>query len=152
MRLLPPMRRRPAERLLPLPRSLREFRLRQRSQPAPAAPPSPVLSCRARWYLDNLQRCNEAMLQYEWAWLVGRIHALQAVVPRLERTGPHHPAASDADRAASLLSEARLFLSLLLRELAARGVSPAPARGVVIPSEEAWEITSRQIREEWGFQ
>jgi hypothetical protein len=91
------------------------------------------------------------MLQYEWAWLVGRIHALQAVVQRQERAGQPHPAGSDADRAVCLLGEARLFLSLLLRELAARGVSPAPPRGAVIPSEEAWEITSRQIREEWGF-
>jgi hypothetical protein len=97
------------------------------------------LGCHATWYRENLGQCNEAMLQYEWAWLNGRIDALEHV--------------QDDGKGAfgEMLAETQLFRTLLLREFAARGLSPSPPKATVIPSEEAWEITSLRVKEEWGI-
>lgn len=97
------------------------------------------LGCHATWYRENLGQCNEPMLHYEWAWLNGRIEALEHC--------------HDACRGGlgEMLAESQLFRTLLLREFAARGLTPSPPRATVVPSEEAWEITSVRVKEEWGI-
>jgi hypothetical protein len=97
------------------------------------------LGCHATWYRENLGQCNEPMLQYEWAWLNGRIDALE------------HVQADGKGAFREMLAETQLFRTLLLREFAARGMSPSPPKANVIPSEEAWEITSLRVKEEWGI-
>jgi len=97
------------------------------------------LGCHATWYRDNLVQCNQPMLQYEWAWLNGRIDALEHCLEQGRGT------------LGEMLAEAQLFRTLLLREFAARGISPSSPKAIVIPSEEAWAITSLQVKEEWGI-
>lgn len=97
------------------------------------------LGCHATWYRENLIQCNEPMLQYEWAWLNGRIDALEHCHD--DGNGP----------LGEMLAESQLFRTLLMREFAARGLSPSPPKATVIPSEEAWEITSLRVKEEWGI-
>jgi hypothetical protein len=124
--------------------------------PQPAAEPSPVqaglrtssLGCHASWYRENLSHSSEAMLQYEWAWMNGRIAALRHC-----RAGEGGELACPPElRLEGLLSESQLFRTLLLQEFASRGLRPQPPRGTVVPSEEAWEITSASVRQEWGIQ
>jgi hypothetical protein len=50
-----------------------------------------------------------------------------------------------------MLSESQLFRTLLLQEISSRGLTPLPPQGEVIASEEAWEITSNTVRQEWGI-
>jgi hypothetical protein len=112
---------------------------------------SSPLGCHATWYRENLSHCSEAMLQYEWAWMNGRIDALEHC--RHEEGSPagDQDTGPEAARLADLLSESQLFLTLLLREFAGRGLRPSAAKGTVIPSEEAWEITSLQVKQDWGI-
>lgn len=118
------------------------------------------LGCHATWYRDNLAQCNEAMLQYEWAWMNGRIATLR----HFHSSGSGPAACADdgrrADgselshldpRLAALLSESQLFRTLLLQEFSSRGLTPMPPRGTVVASEEAWEITSTMVRQQWGI-
>jgi hypothetical protein len=89
------------------------------------------------------------MLHYEWAWLHGRIDALEHFVGRERR---NHAAASDAvQRCEQMLSESGLFRTLLEEEFTARGLQPSAPRADVVPSEEAWEITSQKVKEDWGI-
>jgi hypothetical protein len=100
---------------------------------------STSLGCHADWYRENLGHCSEPMLQYEWAWLQGRIDALRQLQ------------AGEDGRYRDLRSECQIFRTLLLQEFASRGLRPMPPRACVISSEEAWEITSRKVREDWGI-
>jgi hypothetical protein len=125
--------------------------------------PAP-LGRQACWYRDNLALCSEAMLQYEWAWMKGRIAALvrcsadartasgadcQArtiIAPPAQAR--QCPQGGDLER---LLGESHLYHSLLRQEFAYRGLRPLPPRGPVVASEEAWEITSSSVRQAWGI-
>jgi len=110
-----------------------------------------VLGCHAAWYRENLSHCSEPMLQYEWAWMNAHIDALEQFrCDALGHEGVHASGPRDAQLAAHL-SESPLFLTLLLREFACRGLRPSPVKATVIPSEEAWEITSLQVKQEWGI-
>lgn len=104
----------------------------------------PRLGCQARWYRDNLALCTEAMLQYEWAWMKGRLAALV----RCRTDAGRDPQNGELQK---LLRESRLCHSLLRQEFAGRGLRPRPARGPVVASEEAWEITSSSVRQAWGI-
>jgi len=124
---------------------------------------SSALGCHASWYRDNLADCSEAMLQYEWAWINQRIDALDR--QRTQESSPlslvadsSHAKSDEPDPPAPLhgslaehLAESQLFLNLLLREFAVRGMRPSTPKAAVIPSEEAWEITSKLVKEEWGI-
>jgi hypothetical protein len=120
-----------------------------------AASPQPAvglrtssLGCHASWYRENLSQCTEAMLQYEWAWMSGRLAALRHC-----RSGEGDELACPPEpRLEGLLRESQLFRTLLLQEFASRGLRPLPPRGTVVASEEAWEITSASVRQEWGIQ
>ena len=117
------------------------------------------LGCHATWYRENLVQCNEPMLQYEWAWMNGRIATLR----HFHGSGSGPAARVDAraadgselcqldPRLAELLAESQLFRTLLMQEFSARGLTPMPPRGTVVTSEEAWEITSTAVRQEWGI-
>jgi|LakMenEpi03Aug12_release.lakeMendotaPanAssembly.Ray.scaffolds.fasta_scaffold192197_3 hypothetical protein len=131
-----------------------------REQCASAGLRSSALGCHATWYRENLGQCNEPMLQYEWAWMNGRLATLR----HFQRSGSG-PAALAMDarvadgselsqldpRLAEMLSESQLFRTLLLQEFSSRGLTPLPPQGEVIASEEAWEITSNTVRQEWGI-
>lgn len=105
------------------------------------------LGCHAHWYRENLGHCNEPMLQYEWAWINRRLTALQ----RCSSGEAGELACPPRSRLEPLLSESQLLRTLLLQEFASRGLRPLPPRGTVVPSEEAWEITSASVRQEWGM-
>jgi hypothetical protein len=113
------------------------------------------LGCHASWYRENLSQCSEAMLQYEWTWMNGHIDALERYLCDAEgrEAEPDFRQAFEPNQARleALLSESQLFLTLLLREFASRGLRPAPPKAPVIPSEEAWEITSARVRQDWGI-
>ncbi|MEB3256018.1 MAG: hypothetical protein VKJ05_06485 [Synechococcaceae cyanobacterium] len=102
------------------------------------------LGCHASWYRDNLALCNEAMLQYEWAWIKGRI----ATLIRYRADGCRYPQDGKLER---LLHESQRCRSLLRQEFSRRGLRPLPPRGPVVASEEAWEITSCSVRQAWGI-
>jgi hypothetical protein len=107
--------------------------------------PAP-LGRQASWYRDNLALCSEAMLQYEWAWMKGRIAAL--VRCRADAPASQCPQGGELER---LLRESQLCHSLLRQEFAHRRLRPLPPRGPVVASEEAWEITSSSVRQAWGI-
>ncbi|MFM7264512.1 MAG: hypothetical protein ACKOZW_02760 [Cyanobium sp.] len=112
------------------------------------------LGCHASWFRDNLGQCSNAMLQYEWAWMDGRLAAL-AQCGGDASIGPGAPPASPCPpeaRLAALLTESQLLQTLLLQEFTSRGLRPLPPLGPVVASEEAWEITSASVRQTWGIQ
>lgn len=90
----------------------------------------------ASWYRENLGLCNEPMLQYEWAWMNGRIATLRhfhssgggASVRADGRAGEGSERSQFDLRLAELLSESQLFRTLLLQELSSRGITPMPAQ------------------------
>jgi hypothetical protein len=106
------------------------------------------LGCQASWYRDNLALCSEAMLQYEWAWMKGRIAALVRCRADAPAQARQCPQGGDLER---LLGESQLCHSLLRQEFACRGLRPLPPLGPVVASEEAWEITSSSVRQAWGI-
>jgi hypothetical protein len=130
---------------------LEQLRQERTNHPRPDAVPAlrdSSLGCHASWYRENLGHCSEPMLQYEWAWMNGRIAALRHC-----RAGSDDALACPPEpRVEGLLTESQLFRTLLLQEFASRGLRPLPPRGTVVPSEEAWEITSTSVRQEWGIQ
>jgi hypothetical protein len=134
--------------LEPILEQLRRERHEASPPQAAAGLRSSSLGCHASWYRENLSHCSEAMLQYEWAWMTGRLAALRHC-----RAGEGGElACPPRQRLDGLLSEAQLFRTLLLQEFASRGLRPLPPRGTVVASEEAWEITSASVRQEWGIQ
>jgi len=110
-----------------------------------------ALGCHASWYVENLEHCSEPMLQYESAWIQGRIQALQHCCREAESKAETPLEWTNQERVTEMLAESQLFLTLLLREFAARGLQPKPPKADVIPSEEAWEITSQKVKELWGI-
>jgi hypothetical protein len=123
---------------------------------------SSALGCHASWYRDNLAHCSEPMLQYEWAWINQRIDALDhqrtqgtpalCFVENSSSEQDNEPGLAPLHgNLAERLAESQLFLTLLLREFAMRGLRPSTPKAAVIPSEEAWEITSQLVKEEWGI-
>lgn len=112
------------------------------------------LGCIASWFRDILGQCSDAMLQYEWAWMHGRLSALSQC--RIDANGDAAATAASAcppeARLTALLTESQLFQTLLLQEFTSRGLRPLPPLGPVVASEEAWEITSASVRQAWGIQ
>lgn len=108
----------------------------------------------ASWFRDILGQCSDAMLQYEWAWMHGRLSALSQC--RIDANGDAPATAASAcppeARLTALLTESQLFQTLLLQEFTSRGLRPLPPLGPVVASEEAWEITSASVRQAWGIQ
>jgi hypothetical protein len=145
--------------LVPLP-----AKRRRRGKARPLAQHHAQLGCQASWYRDNLARCSDAMLQYEWAWMKDRLTALlrcraaaQAAVRPGTQAGASSPPPAEARRCPQegelkrLLGESQLCHRLLRQEFACRGLRPLPPRGPVVASEEAWEITSSSVRQAWGI-
>lgn len=104
-----------------------------------------AIQCHAGCYRENLSRCSEAMLQYERVWLQQQLRAL--------RDCEGHPVlmarVGGEDRLRALVSQSVLFQLLLQNEFARRGLTPEEPRGPVVAAEEAWEITSVQVKLEW---
>jgi hypothetical protein len=55
------------------------------------------------------------------------------------------------ERLNGLVSQSVLFQLLLQNEFARRGLRPVDHHGPVVAAEEAWEITSVQVKREWGI-
>ena len=113
----------------------------------PAGLSEGATQCHAGCYRENLSRCSEAMLQYERVWLQQQLRAL--------RDCEGHPVlmarVGGEDRLRALVSQSVLFQLLLQNEFARRGLTPEEPRGPVVAAEEAWEITSVQVKREWGI-
>jgi hypothetical protein len=107
------------------------------------------LSCCANWYRENLQVCNDAMLHYEWAWLHGRIDALERFLVQ-ESLGMTDDRIL-LQRCEQMLRESQLFRTLLIEEFSSRGLHHSPPPAEVVASEEAWEITSQKVKQDWGI-
>jgi hypothetical protein len=110
-----------------------------------------TLGCHAAWYVENLEHCSEPMLQYELAWIQGRIQALEHCCRHDQSEADSRLELANHRHVTDMLAETQLFQTLLLREFAARGLHPKPPKADVIPSEEAWEITSQKVKESWGI-
>jgi hypothetical protein len=106
-----------------------------------------TIKCQAGCYRENLARCSDPMLQYEWVWLQEQLRCLQECRQRpeqMERLGGEA-------RLNVLVSQSVLFQLLLQNEFGRRGLKPLAAHGAVVAAEEAWEITSVQVKREWGI-
>jgi hypothetical protein len=106
-----------------------------------------AIKCQAGCYRENLARCSDPMLQYEWAWLQEQLRALrdwQSQPAMLARLGGEQ-------RLNGLVSQSVLFQLLLQNEFARRGLEPRDPPGPVVAAEEAWEITSVQVKRDWGI-
>jgi hypothetical protein len=106
-----------------------------------------TIKCRAGCYRDNLLRCSDPMLQYERVWLQEQLRALrdcQGHPVLMERVGGEQ-------HLNALLSQTVLFQLLLQNEFARRGLEPLDPPGPVVAAEEAWEITSEQVKRVWGI-
>ncbi len=106
-----------------------------------------AMNCHASCYRENLQRCSEPMLQYEWAWLKQQLDVLRR--SRFQPQMLHSLGGEEPMRI--LTSECVLFQLILQQEFARRQLTPHPCPASIVPSEEAWEITSQQVKEEWGI-
>ena len=106
-----------------------------------------AIKCHAGCYRENLSRCSDAMLQYERVWLQQQLRAL--------RDCQGHPVlmarVGGEGRLNGLVSQGVLFQLLLQNEFARRGLAPLERHGPVVAAEEAWEITSVQVKREWGI-
>jgi hypothetical protein len=106
-----------------------------------------TIKCRAGCYRENLARCSDAMLQYERVWLQEQLRALRACREeplKMARVGGE-------ERLNALVSQTVLFQLLLQNEFARRRLEPLEPPGPVVPAEEAWEITSEQVKSLWGI-
>ncbi|KEF42294.1 MAG: hypothetical protein ER33_06325 [Cyanobium sp. CACIAM 14] len=106
-----------------------------------------AIKCQAGCYRENLVRCSDPMLQYEWAWLQQQQRVLrdfQGQPEMMARLGGEQ-------RLNGLVSQSVLFQLLLQNEFARRGLEPRESPGPVVAAEEAWEITSVQVKREWGI-
>jgi hypothetical protein len=106
-----------------------------------------AMKCHASCYRENLRRCTEPMLQYEWAWLQERLAALrscQGDAALLSRLG-------GIEQVNLVISECVLFQLLLQEEFGRRRLTPRPVDAPLVPSEEAWEITSLKVKQDWGI-
>jgi len=123
-------------------------RLQSRSVPLPEpADAGGLLEEHLEAYRANLERCSDAMLQYEWAWLEQHLETLElcAVDPGMLAS------LGGVNRLHRLLEESRRFQDLLERRLADRGLEVARHRAGIIASEHAWELTDSSLRRAWGF-
>ncbi|WP_216902585.1 hypothetical protein [Synechococcus sp. CCY 9618] len=106
-----------------------------------------AIKCHAGCYRENLARCSDPMLQYERVWLQEQLRAL--------RDCQGHPVLmarlGGEQRLNVLVSQSVLFQLLLQNEFARRGLEPLDPPGPVVAAEEAWEITSVQVKREWGI-
>ncbi len=106
-----------------------------------------AIKCQAGCYRENLLRCTDPMLQYEWVWLQEQLRCLrecQRQPGQIERLG-------GVARLNALISQSVLFQLLLQNEFSRRDLKPLAARGPVVAAEEAWEITSVQVKRKWGI-
>jgi len=106
-----------------------------------------AIQCHAGCYRENLARASDAMLQYERVWMQQQLRAL--------RDCQGHPAlmaqVGGEARLHALISQSVLFQLLLQNEFARRGLIPVETEGPVVAAEEAWEITSVQVKRAWGI-
>jgi len=87
------------------------------------------------------------MLQYEWAWIHEQVDRLRrcCLDPELMiRWGGRA-------RVHILLEEAVMLLGVLERVFQQRRLVPLAEQPGVVPSEEAWEITSLAVKQAWGI-
>ncbi len=106
-----------------------------------------AIKCHASCYRENLARCSDPMLQYERAWLQEQLRALRNVQgqpAQMARLGGE-------ERLNGLVSQSVLFQLLLQNEFARRGLEPREPPAPVVAAEEAWEITSVQVKRDWGI-
>jgi hypothetical protein len=89
------------------------------------------------------------MLQYEWAWLSENLQRLRDWQSQPQEEDPH---SGEIHHLNTLISECVLFQLLLQEEFSRRGLQPRPSHPAVVPSEEAWEITSLQVKRDWGIE
>jgi hypothetical protein len=106
-----------------------------------------AMNCHASCYRDNLHHCNDAMLQYEWAWLEEHVQALR----RSQLQPEVMTSLGGVENVKILISECVLFQLILQEEFGRRHLSPLGSHASIVPSEEAWEITSLKVKQDWGI-
>jgi hypothetical protein len=127
---------------------MQRLQARSTTPPLPeAADDSGLLEEHLRLYAQNLERCTEAMLQYECAWLEQHLETLElcGVEPGMLAS------IGGVNRLHRLLEESRRFQTLLERRMADLGLEAARHRAGIIASEHAWELTDPALRRAWGF-
>ncbi len=131
---------------------LRQIMQRLQARSTTPPPPEPgdhsgLLEEHLQAYGTNLERCSDAMLQYEWAWLEQHLETLELCAVDAGMLA----SLGGVNRLHRLLEESRRFQGLLERRLADRGLEPACHRAGIIASDHAWELTNPALRRAWGF-
>lgn len=121
-------------------------RLVRMARPRPLS--AGTLRCHRQCYRDHLERCSDAMLQYEWAWIHEQVDHLRRCF--LDPDGMNRW--GGRLRVQILLEEAVMLLGVIERVFQQRQLVPLVSRPGVVPSEEAWEITSLAVKQAWGIQ
>jgi hypothetical protein len=106
-----------------------------------------AMNCHAACYRENLQRCSEPMLQYEWVWVEEHLRELR----RAQVDAELSRRLGGRENVNILISECVMAQLILQEEFSRRRLRPKPDHGAVVPSEEAWEITSLRVKQEWGI-
>jgi len=106
-----------------------------------------AMNTHAACYRENLRGCNDAMLQYEWAWLEEHVQALR----RNQLQPELMVSLGGEDNVKILISECVLFQLILQEEFGRRRLTPRGTSAPIVPSEEAWEITSLKVKQDWGI-
>jgi len=106
-----------------------------------------AMNCHASCYRENLRSSSDAMLQYEWAWLEEHVQALRRshLQPELIRS------LGGEANVKILISECVLFQLILQAEFGRRHLAPLGSAAAIVPTEEAWEITSLKVKQDWGI-
>jgi hypothetical protein len=106
-----------------------------------------AMNCHASCYRENLHSCTDAMLQYEWAWLDEHVQALR----RSQLQPEVMTSLGGEENVKILISECVLFQLILQEAFGRRHLSPLGSHAPIVPSEEAWEITSLKVKQDWGI-
>ncbi|MEY4353356.1 MAG: hypothetical protein RLZZ609_1597 [Cyanobacteriota bacterium] len=98
-------------------------------------------------YQTQLESCDLAMLQYEWAWWTEHIEALELCLTQPEM----REQIGGSEQTERLLEESRECQNTLIDEMKKRMVHPSGHAHAIHPSEHAWQLSSETIKRDWGI-
>ncbi|EDY38928.1 hypothetical protein CPCC7001_1807 [Cyanobium sp. PCC 7001] len=121
---------------------LRDIMQRLASRQSPTTDHAPQVL-----FQDELERCTDAMLQYEWAWLERHREDLEQC-----RFNPTMLEASGGSTHLELLIAQASQYAIQLEELfRQRGLVPSRHSHTVAAAEHAWELSNPGLRAQWGI-
>lgn len=116
----------------------------------PAASPTPgagTVLPQLEAYRQQLRRCSQAMLLYEWTWL----HQQREDLQLCQTNSVMARAAGGSQHVNQLLRQAEGCLQVLAAECQARDLQPQRQAHSVASGEHAWEVSNAAIRRAWDL-